>query len=95
MLLRGYYGGRWRDRSMMACQGEWRGPLWKNLSQVVFVGAGQVGRNFGDFDWGGLHVAGGWGLHFPLNKEEQLNLRMDWGCGSDSSGFYMSMGEAF
>jgi outer membrane protein assembly factor BamA len=95
MLLRGYYGGRWRDRNMMACQAEWRGPLWRSLSQVVFVGAGQVGRDLGDLDLGGLHVAGGWGLRFPLNKAEQLNLRMDWGFGSDSSGFYMSLGEAF
>jgi len=94
-MLRGYYGGRWRDRNLLALQAEWRGPLWRSLGQVVFAGAGQVGRDLGDLDLGGLHAAGGWGLRIPLNKEEQLNLRMDWGFGSDSSGFYMSLGEAF
>ncbi len=95
VLLRGYFAGRWRDRNMLTAQAEWRGPLWRSLGAVVFAGAGQVGRDPGDIDLGGLHVAGGWGLRVPLNKDEQLNLRLDWGFGDGSSGFYMSLGEAF
>lgn len=94
-LLRGYYAGRWRDRNMLAAQAEWRGPFWKGLGAVVFAGAGQVGRDPGDIGLGGLHAAGGFGLRVPLNKAEKLNLRADWGFGAESSGFYLSLGEAF
>ncbi len=93
--LRGYYAGRWRDRNLLVAQAEWRGPLWRSIGAVLFAGAGQVGRDPGDIGLGGLHAAGGFGLRVPLNREEKLNLRADWGFGAGSSGFYLSLGEAF
>ncbi|MBC8423656.1 BamA/TamA family outer membrane protein [bacterium] len=94
-LLRGYYAGRYRDRNLLAAQLEWRGHLWRRLGGVLFAGAGEVSRDPGGFTLDGIHASGGFGLRFLLNKEEGLNLRMDWGFGAGSSGFYMSLGEAF
>ncbi len=95
MLLRGYYAGRYRDRNLLAAQLELRGHLWRRLGGVLFAGVGEVARDLDGFTLDGLRAAGGFGLRFLLNRDEGLNLRMDWGFGAGSSGFYMSLGEAF
>lgn len=94
-LLRGYYAGRWRDRNLVAAQAEWRTHLWRRVGGVLFAGAGRVARDLGDFSFDGIHAAGGFGLRFLMSANEGLNLRMDWGFGSDSSGFYLNLGESF
>ncbi|MBU0743589.1 BamA/TamA family outer membrane protein [bacterium] len=94
-LLRGYFGGRYRDRNLLACQAEWRAHLWRRFGAVTFAGLGQVARDLDGFGLDGFHAAGGCGLRFVLNAEEGLNLRADMGFGKESSGFYLSLGEAF
>jgi hypothetical protein len=39
--------------------------------------------------------AGGVGLRFAWSPEERINLRLDYGVGSNSSGMYITMTEAF
>ncbi|UCG88973.1 MAG: BamA/TamA family outer membrane protein [Gemmatimonadota bacterium] len=96
-LLRGFFGGRYRDRQLLAFQAEYRLPVWWRIGAVGFVGAGQVADAFGDVRFGRFHTNAGLGLRFLLSETEGLNIRADWGWGLDrsSSGFYLGLGEAF
>jgi len=94
-LLRGYFQGRYRDRSLLALQGEYRLPLFWRFGAAGFVGVGQVAPDIGGFGLDRFWVAGGAGLRFLLAKREGLNIRADFAFGEGSSGFYLSIGEAF
>jgi hypothetical protein len=39
-IMRGYARGRYRDRWLLAAQGEYRSPVRKRLGGVLFAGAG-------------------------------------------------------
>jgi outer membrane protein assembly factor BamA len=96
-LLRGYFGGRFRDRQLMAFQAEYRLHIWWRLGGVGFVATGQVADSFGDFGFGDFYTSAGFGIRFLLSEAEGLNIRADWGTGINYSttGFYLSLGEAF
>jgi outer membrane translocation and assembly module TamA len=96
-LLRGYYGGRFRDQDLLALQAEYRMPVWWRLGAVGFVAAGQVAPKLDDLGLDRFKPAAGLGLRFLLSPEEGLNIRADYGWGFDveSSGFYLSIGEIF
>jgi outer membrane protein assembly factor BamA len=94
-LLRGYYGGRYRDRNLVALQGEYRAHVWKRFGIIGFVSAGRVSHRLSEMDLTGIKPAAGFGLRFLLAPDEGLNLRADWGFGNGSSGFYLGMGEVF
>jgi outer membrane protein assembly factor BamA len=96
-LLRGYFAGRYRDRQLLAFQAEYRFHLWWRIGGIGFVGAGQVANVFGDFGLGSFHTSAGGGIRFLLSRTEGLNIRADWGIGLNhsTSGFYLSLGEAF
>jgi len=94
-VLRGYLQGRYRDKALAAVQAEFRTPVWRRLGAAVFGGVGEVGPRFADFDGGEIKSAGGFGLRYALSKEDKLNLRFDFGVGQNSSGTYVTLGEAF
>ena len=94
-LLRGYYGGRYRDNNLVAVQAEYRAHVWKRLGAIGFVSAGRVSHQLSDMDFSGFKPAAGFGLRFLLAPDEGLNLRADWGFGNGSSGFYLGLGEVF
>jgi len=94
-LMRGYYQGRYRDKNIFVLQTEYRFPLWKRLGAGVFLSAGDVAGRLEDFRLGSLKYAFGGGLRFKLNQKEKINLRLDFGFGSNTSGFYITIGEAF
>jgi len=100
--LRGYTWGRYRDYAMAFILTEYRymfarktansnGDFYGPLGFVVWGGTGSVGTKFGH-----LHnwlPNGGVGLRFELQK--RMNIRIDYGVGVKSSGFYISFNEAF
>lgn len=94
-LLRGYFQGRYRDRSLLALQGEYRLPLFGRFGAAGFVGFGQVAPDISEFGFDRFWVSGGAGLRFLLAKREGLNIRADFAVGEGSTGFYLSLGEAF
>lgn len=94
-LLRGYFQGRYRDRDLIAFQGEYRLPVFWRFGAAGFVGVGQVAPRISDFGFDRFWVAGGAGLRFLLAEKEGLNIRADFAFGEGSSGFYLSLGEAF
>ena len=94
-LLRGYYGGRYRERNLLAVQAEYRAHVWWRFGAVGFVSAGRVSHDLSDMDFSGFKPAVGLGLRFLLAPDEGLNLRADFGFGKESSGFYLGLGEVF
>ena len=94
-LLRGYYDGRYCDRSMMALQAEYRRPLWGRFGACVFAGIAQVQKKASLLELGGFHAAGGAGLRYKFNRRENLNVRLDVGFAGSAPAFYLTFAEAF
>ncbi|MBC7447693.1 MAG: BamA/TamA family outer membrane protein [Hymenobacteraceae bacterium] len=94
--MRGYYRGRFRDRQLAAAQAEVRFPLLWRFGAAAFAGAGQVARGFDEFGLRSLKPSFGGGLRFLVDRQENVNLRLDYGIGEGgNTGFYVSFGEAF
>ncbi len=94
-LLRGYFEGRFRDKSLMAIQAEYRLPLFWRFSAVGHGALGDVASRVQGIALDGPVWSLGGGLRVLLNRAEQLNLRADLGVGYDTFGFYLGVAEAF
>lgn len=94
-LMRGYYDGRYCDRSMLALQAEYRRPLWGRFGLCVFSGVAQVQEKASLLELGGFHAAGGAGLRYKFNRRENLNVRLDVGFAGSAPAFYLTFAEAF
>lgn len=93
--MRGYFEGRFRDKAYSTLQTELRAPLFWRLGWTAFAGLGVVDEN--PFLYQGANLKGsyGLGLRMLLDKKEHINIRVDYGRGSNSSGFYLTVTEAF
>jgi hypothetical protein len=95
--LRGYRWGRYRDESMFFSIAEYRHMFLKKNGEVgshgfaVWLGAGTLGNTVSDF--------GNWlpniGLGYRLQVQKRMNLRLDFGFGTESRGFYFNFNEAY
>jgi hypothetical protein len=94
-LLRGYFDGRYRDSNLIAVQAEYRMPVWWRFQVVGFTGVAQVAAQTSNIALNRFWFAGGLGLRFAWNPEERINVRFDYGAGSNSSGVYLTITEAF
>ncbi len=98
-IMRGYYAGRYRDKNMAAMQAEYRSPIWWRIGFVLFGGFGEVFNNIKQKsifnNKGKLKYSLGGGLRFSVRKHERLNLRLDYGIGYRSAGFYFTVAESF
>ncbi|MGI4760619.1 MAG: BamA/TamA family outer membrane protein [Janthinobacterium lividum] len=93
--LRGYYEGRYRDQNAALVQTELRFDVYKRLGAVVFGGLGALGADQSPLRLQDPKGAYGAGLRFTANRRDHLNVRLDYGLGQQSSGFYLTVGEAF
>lgn len=93
--MRGYYEGRFRDQNAAMLQSEVRFDIYKRLGGVVFGSLGILGDNASLLRPDDPKTAYGAGLRFTLNRVDHLNIRVDYGFGKQSSGFYLTIGEAF
>jgi outer membrane protein assembly factor BamA len=93
--LRGYITGRFRDRASVVAQAELRVPLRPRLGAVVFAGVGNVAPRLGAISFSNLKTTGGLGLRYRVLRDQPINLRLDLGLGSDESGVYFGILEAF
>jgi hypothetical protein len=77
-------------------QTEFRTELYKRFGAAVFGGVGFLG---GDNDkyvrHGNPYWAYGAGLRFKVNKNDHLNLRLDYALNNGKGNFYATFGEAF
>ena len=93
--MRGYYEGHFRDQNVALLQSELRLDVYKRLGAVVFGSVGALGSGQPLLRLDEPKAAYGAGLRFALTKRDRLNLRVDYGLARQSSGFYLTVGEAF
>ena len=98
--MRGYVQGRFRENHLQVFQAEYRAHLFWRLGIVGFASVGTVENRLVDFDVNNVKFTAGAGVRFRLTKEEPINLRVDVGAGHNeldgfTSGFYVTIGEAF
>lgn len=93
-MMRGFFGGRYRDKIFAGAQAEFRFPLGGKLSAGVFAGGGEVAGRWRGLSISGLRFSAGGGLRFRISKEG-TNVRVDAGFGKGVSSIYFTANEAF
>ncbi len=95
-FMRGYYMGRYQDKTMFAFQTEFRLPVYRKWGLAMFSGIGKVGPLLRDaWNFQKMKLSIGAGVRYAINTKEKLNLRFDSGVGFHSHGSYLNLGEAF
>lgn len=99
-MMRGYYGGRFRDDNIVAAQTELRYRFSNRFGIVAFAGAGKVFAN-NNFTLDNLKPNYGLGGRYFFDPAKGLSVRLDYGIGEKRAredrqkGFYISLAEAF
>ncbi len=97
-LMRGYYMGRFRDRTFAATQLEYRWlpfPGCKRLGGVLFAGFGTVGPTWEELLQQRILPTAGVGLRYLIFPRKDIFIRFDVGLTPEGPGFYIYTGEAF
>ncbi|GLR18612.1 BamA/TamA family outer membrane protein [Portibacter lacus] len=92
---RGYYLGHYRDKALIVFQPEYRFPIWRRFSGVAFGTLGNVAPALNKFEISKTKWNAGLGLRYMINPDDRLNLRVDYAIGKETSGLYITFGEAF
>jgi hypothetical protein len=92
---RGYYRGRYRDLNAAQFQSEMRQTIKGRFGFTVFGALGKVWHRYEDYNLSSVKWSAGAGLRFNINKNDPTNIRIDYGVGRGTSGFYIQFGEAF
>ncbi|MBP7345800.1 MAG: hypothetical protein KA952_04605 [Sediminibacterium sp.] len=96
VLMRGYFTGRFRDRSFTALQAEYRFHIWRWVYGAAFGSAGLIDDAPSSYSTSNLLKAGGLGLRFLVNKKNRMFLRIDYARNSTAGGaYYIRLNEAF
>lgn len=101
--MRGYYEGRYRDKSLVSTQIELRQRIYRRHGVAAWIGGGQVWGT-DKFAWGNTLYSFGCGYRFEFKK--RMNIRLDYGWGvfgnqhlpwdrKRSSAFLFTASEAF
>jgi hypothetical protein len=93
---RGVPQNRYRGRSLIYLEGEYRRDLTPNglLGFVLFTNVNAVSEPVTD-QYQYLHVAGGGGLRLKFNKRAGTNISLDYGISKQYSLLYLNLGETF
>lgn len=102
--LRGYYMGKYRDKSMAYGIVEYRhmfgspakyksGNFWAKCGFVAWVGTGPIGET--PFDWNKWKLNFGAGLRFQMQPGKNFRLDVGKEPGQPGMQVYMNMTEAF
>lgn len=93
--MRGYYEGRYRDRTYTTAQAEYRTLLFWRIGFTAFAGVGDVADAYAKYRLRDVKTSLGFGLRFLFDPKERINLRCDFGFGRNTSGVYFAIEEAF
>jgi len=93
--MRGIYIGRFRDKTMIEGQVEFRFPIYWIFGGVVFTGLGEVAPDFGTYTWDGIKWTYGAGIRMNVNKATRTNIRFDVGFFQNQPLFFFTFSEAF
>ena len=91
--MRGYYEGRYRDKSEIDVCLELRQHVWRRNGLALWVGAGTVFPKFSDIRW--RKVLPNYGIGYRWEFKKRVNIRLDLGFGRHQTGFIFSINEAF
>ncbi|WP_338804477.1 BamA/TamA family outer membrane protein [Xenorhabdus griffiniae] len=91
--MRGYYEGRYRDNNIFTTQLELRHKLDWRHGVVGWIGTGTLGDSPSQL--GSRHWLPSVGIGYRFEFKPRMNVRLDFGVGKDSTGFYFQVGEAF
>ena len=94
-ILRGYYEGRYRDRSIMALQFEYKWVFFNRLVCILHGGLGMLSRDVSGLFSAPVRLSVGPGVRFILDEKSGFTFRLDTGFGTDAFGLYIDAGEAF
>jgi hypothetical protein len=90
---RGYSTFRFRDRNMLALQGEYRYQINLLMSGAIFVDSGQVAPRVGALGWSQFKTTYGTGVRFGHGGAAAL--RFDVAFGGEGPTFIFGLGHAF
>jgi hypothetical protein len=93
--MRGTYLGRYRDHVALDGQVELRFPIFWIFGGTVFGGLGQVAPTYGKINIGSFHETHGLGIRLQVDREHDINLRLDISFSKDQSIVIMNFAEAF
>ena len=94
--LRGYEGGRYRERASWALQTEVRQHLGGRFGGVAFFGVGGIAPSVGHvLDDTTLLPSAGLGVRYQPFAKNDVNLRLDVAVGWHGPGLYLGVAEAF
>lgn len=94
--LRGYAGGRYRDRASWAVQGELRQTFTRRWGGVAFFGLGGIAPSAsGILTDSNLLPSAGVGVRYRPFKDNDVQLRLDVAKGKNDHGVYFSISESF
>lgn len=91
--MRGYYEGRYRDKSEIDMCIELRQHIWRRNGLALWVGAGTVFPKFSAIQW--RKILPNYGIGYRWEFKKRVNIRLDLGFGRHQTGFIFSINEAF
>jgi hypothetical protein len=97
-MMRGYYLGRFRDKTMVNLQAEYRFlplPFSKKLGATLFSSIGNVAPSVQSLNISNTKFAAGLGLRYLVFKAKDIYFRTDLAFTNEGRGFYVFLGEAF
>ncbi|HNE18923.1 MAG TPA: BamA/TamA family outer membrane protein [Turneriella sp.] len=94
--MRGFFQGRYLDRHLWTTQVDYRLPVWWRFGLVLFTGVGDVTDDLARPLSDRLKISYGSGLRILIDKEQQINMRLDMGfTNQGDANFYFTFKEAF
>ena len=95
VIMRGYFEGRFRDKQSIQTQAEYRRIISGRFGLVAFGAVSNVMPTLNDLKLDNTKWALGTGLRYNINKSDPTYIRIDYGFGKNTSGLYVTFGEAF
>jgi outer membrane protein assembly factor BamA len=93
--LRGYEGGKYRHKALLALQGEYRTRLSQRWGAVAFAGVGSVAASLADLGTSRVLPSAGVGIRYLASKRHNVNVSVDLATGQDGTAVYFYIGESF
>jgi len=91
--MRGYFEGRYRDKSAIDACVELRQHVWRRNGLAAWIGGGTIFPRFSAIR--GKRLLPNYGIGYRWEFKNNVNIRLDIGFGRGESGFNFSINEAF
>ncbi|OBQ31591.1 MAG: hypothetical protein AN485_23650, partial [Anabaena sp. MDT14b] len=93
-ISRGFVQGRYRGKTFLSAEVEYRRNIWKILGGVLFANVHTVSQPNGSIQY--FNPALGGGLRVTMSEAQRINFRLDYARGIiDNGGLYFHVTEAF